>query len=309
MEKIELFNDVVNIINENYLFLGEQKDVWNKYVENMKKNIQSVENMHDYLRDMLLILKDSHTNLFINNSPEKFFDLDFTWINNKIIIKPNIFGYSNEILDGELIEVNFESIDRIINKFESKLENFPKCIVQDEITKYINNNLKLKFKTIKVMKNNSVYIEKIKLIEQKDSNEIIAKRLNNIKTQFFPALITDIDQDTLLIKILTFNEIDIDKYLLNKYDLIKRKRRILFDVRNNKGGLISETKKVVSLIIKHDVELDYKIISRNGIERDFNKITTQHNDLFFNKEIIIVCNEYSMSSTEFIFRRTKRCVE
>lgn len=304
MEKRQLFNQVIDIVNSNYLFLGEQKNKWLTYVKDVEKNIDLVDDIYKCLDDILLVLKDPHTRLFINKKLDRFFDINFIWIKGKMIIAPNVLGYTNEILGGEIVEINEQPVQKIINKFEKKFENFPKCIVQDEITKYLKTNSELNMKTATILKNNSKYLEKIKIISAEKIKQTINDEIKSINDNNLPVIIKNIDDDTLLIKILTFRMKNIDKYILDKSNLIKSKKTIIFDVRDNRGGFVEETKKLASMIIENDVTLDYKIISKNGVENNYNKVISNHNSIFSNKQIFILCNEYSMSSTEFVFIRS-----
>lgn len=303
MDKRQLFNQVINIVNDNYLFLGDQEHKWLTYIRDVEKNIDSIDNIYECLNNILLTLKDPHTRLFSNKKVDTFFDINFIWIEDRMIIIPNILGYTNEILGGEIIEVNNQPIRRIINKFKRKFEKFPKCIIQDEIAKYLKTSSERTLQTVTILKNGNKYLEEIKTISSERIRKIINDEIKQIYDKNIPIILKDIDEDTLLIKISTFRVKNIDKYILDKSSLIKSKKRIIFDVRDNRGGFVEETKKVASMIIEDDVELDYKIISKSGIEDNYNKVISNHNNIFSSKDIFILCNEYSMSSTEFIFIR------
>lgn len=86
--------------------------------------------------------------------------------------------------------------------------------------------------------------------------------------------------------------------------MINSNKTVVFDIRGNRGGFINETKDVTSLIINKDVTLEYKILSNVNSRGEDVIIYSSNNSMFSNKKLFILCDEYTMSSAEFIFMQS-----
>lgn len=303
MKDLNLYNEVKNIINDNYIFIDNQKEIWMNTIKCLEKNTNDIKDEYSLIEELLLVLKDPHTKFFKSNKDNNLYDIDCIWIEDNLIIMPNILGYKNNIVGGKILSVNDIDINDIISMFQNKFEGFPKSVVKEEIIKYIKVGLNTNVVYVKVYKNSEVKIEEIKRISIDEVKNKFKKELKDVQYNIEPVLIKEIENNILLIKIFSFRIKELLEYILNKSDLIKKNRILIFDIRSNKGGFIKETKKIVSSIIKEDVDLDYKILSNDGLNKENEKINENHNIIFSDKDIYIICDEYTMSSAEFIFLR------
>lgn len=309
MNSNDLFSKVVNIVNNKYIFNTNQKKVWLSNLRKFEKDIYNINTDDDIflsINKLLLTLEDPHTKLYKSSISNEIYDIDFTWISSKMIILPNIFGYSTNIVGGELLEINNIAIDKILNMFYKSLKNFPTGIIKEYILNYIKSTKFMPKLSVKIKKDNKIFVENIKkksLIEIKEKYSI-----NDFNIQNTPILFKQIDNNILLIKIFSFRFKGISDYIMKNKLLIQNNKFIIFDIRGNRGGFINETKKLSSLIINKDINLGFKILSNVGLTKEYEKIFSNHDSIFSNKSFFILCDEYTMSSAEFIFLRSlKNC--
>ncbi|MBQ3423403.1 MAG: hypothetical protein IJH34_17490 [Romboutsia sp.] len=301
MKYLNLYNEVKNIISDNYIFLDNQKYIWINRVKCLEENLNDFKDEYSLIEELLLTLKDPHTKYVKLNKDNEVYDIDCTWVEESLIIMPNIFRYKNNIVGGKILAVNDIDIDDIIKTVEEKLKGFPKSVIKEEVIKYIKTGLNTEVIYVKVNKNDNIKIEEIKRISIDEIKKNFTKELKEIQYNSKPIFVKEIENNILLIKIFSFRIQGLLEYILNKSDLIKKNKVLIFDIRNNRGGFIKETKRIVSSIIEKDVELDYKILSNEGLNNKNEKIEEEHNAIFSDKDIYIVCDEYTMSSAEFIF--------
>lgn len=301
MNNIELFNQVKDIIDTNYAFLSEEKHNWDNIVREKKEKVNGTENMSSFLDDMLIALKDPHTRIQSITKTDEVHDFNCLWFKNKLVVMPNLYGYKNPILGGEIISVNNINIEEINDIFKNKFNGFPDSIIKEEVIKYIRKNFENDKLSLKIIKNNIEYLEDIKKLDLNKLKSSYPDIIGNKTNEFVPVFVKKVDEDAVLIKIISFRNKNIVDFIIDKENLIKNSNVIIFDIRDNRGGFISETKKLLSNILDTDVELDYKLCTRDEVSMENVKVKPNHNYIFSNKNIYIICNENTMSSSEFIF--------
>ena len=156
MKYLNLYNEVKNIISDNYIFLDNQKYIWINRVKCLEENLNDFKDEYSLIEELLLTLKDPHTKYVKLNKDNEVYDIDCTWVEESLIIMPNIFRYKNNIVGGKILAVNDIDIDDIIKTVEEKLKGFPKSVIKEEVIKYIKTGLNTEVIYVKVNKNDNI---------------------------------------------------------------------------------------------------------------------------------------------------------
>lgn len=309
MEKhynINFFNNIVEIIENNYLFLNDQKLMWKFNVEKFRliiENKSDALSLYTIIDELLLTLNDPHTRLIHKEKIDKFWDVNFVWIGNSLYLVQNINGYKNDIEGSKVLKINDMLVADLLENYNDKFFNFPVSLIKQEILKELKT-IKGGLKIEVLNRNNIIYHEDIGLV----SIEEVNKKFNTNIKQFnvAPIYIKSLSKDTIHLKVLSFRYKGIKEIILNNKNYIDTFNKIIIDIRDNSGGFINEAKELVSLIIDNDVELDYMVKKRNNNEHVCEKIMISSKSLecFRNKKVFVLCNENTMSSAEYIFLKS-----
>ncbi len=304
-----LAESLVRIVNENYLFTGNQKRRWDRLSPLYLRKIQDSKVysiIFDIIQDMVLELHDPHTLFFQRKEFRYCFDINVQWINNELFLIKNKNGYPEDYIGSKILKINSFNIIDEFKKQQKKFVGFPasmirKAIIQNIMEgKYGAEELTILVETIdKKRKTFVINAQSIKHLFDYKSN------INIIKNSFKPIVFETINKDTLLIKILTFKFLGMSELFVSSLRLLKGFKNIIFDIRDNSGGYISEAKQILSFIISKDIQMDYKIIQHAEEEKKFKvssiQVTSNQISLFSKRKFFILCNGGTASSAEFIF--------
>lgn len=104
-----------------------------------------------------------------------------------------------------------------------------------------------------------------------------------------------VDNDILLIKILTFKK-DVHKQVLSNVEECSKCKALILDLRGNHGGLLDEAIKITDLFLDEGI-VTYTL-SKDGLSPKF--YTAKSGDVFTNKPIVILIDGYSASASEVL---------
>lgn len=144
-------------------------------------------------------------------------------------------------------------------------------------------------------------------VEMKEYINQVLKEKNSkeIQESAKPIIINKYEENVLVIKIITFRSTNIANIFKEEVLKIKDYKNIdyiIFDIRNNVGGYVEETKKIVSMIIDTDIKLDYIVRDKHGRNYDeVQNIRSNQLDIFKSKSLFAFINDATMSSAEFVF--------
>ncbi|WP_193323647.1 S41 family peptidase [Bacillus paralicheniformis] len=304
---IFLAESLIHIVNENYLFTGNQRGTWNRISTLYLRKIRdSKVCVFDLLKNMILELHDPHTLFFHRNELHYCFDINLQWIGNQLFLMKNKNGYPGDYVGSKVLKINSFKIEDELKKQQKKYMRFPtsifkKNIIQNIIEgKYGIEKLKLNVETIdKKRRTFVINSHAIKELFDYKSN------IDEIKNNFKPIIFKIINSDTLLIKFFTFKFPGISKLFFSKLRFMKRFKYIIFDIRDNAGGFISETKQILSFIISKDILMDYKVLQNAEGKNEYKissvQIISNQIPFFSKRKFFILCNSSTASSAEFIF--------
>lgn len=286
---------IIESIEKNYLFSNEvDKANWEHSVELFKeKGDLNIRNTVELISS----LNDAHTYL-INRDIEYIYKCDFIWdkdrlyfIDDTSITEKSVkeVSYINEVKITKIIDIYKNSHPKysLSSLKIMVLEDIKKC----NISKFSNvASLNLKFidNTFRIFKriNFSDYLKEINI-------------RNEVSNEFKPLVNIKIDEETVLIKILGFNFLNIANLFRDELIIVNKYKNIIFDIRHNGGGSISNAKEIVSHFSDSTIDLGYSILIKDG--NTVQQTIHGKENLLKNKKVSLFINEFTMSSAEFIF--------
>lgn len=310
--KKEIFLKIWELVDKNYALFSEININWieakNEYL-NLIEYISTEEELYTLIEDMLCELKDAHTRIYLNSHS-----------------KMGFYPITVKNLDGDYYIVDNQEKNSHISK-GMKIKYINQMPIQD-FCNFIHSKYSYKSKNL----NNIVllrYFQECKLGDSvkltveskgKEVTELVKKQfiktidLKAIKMnlQYLPLSMCncrEIDNKIGYIKILSFND---QKVELDFYDALNsnlNKKFLIIDIRDNQGGLVSVAKKITSMLLKSTCLIGYKYTRKEGgTHYEFEEAKEVKLDPAMSiklnfKKIIILCNEYTSSSAEFIFLR------
>lgn len=293
---IRLYNKINQIVSERYILLKDKNLNWNSISNKYKNQLKYVNDNTKFVKlinDVLLELKDGHVN-FSDITQTSPYYLPFTL---NFIQKNLVVTSSGDIPKGAIIlKINEKKISDLFALYPSSfpltaiktriLEDIYKTLKKETKFEYLYNDCILK----KVIKGNSITLDMIKTVNSLNKipsfSEIQTKKINNI----------------YYLKIFMFIKNvyhSVSKWMVK----LPSNHNIIIDLRGCKGGNVSETIKVTSLFLENNINLGKKTSNINGqdIEQPLIINVSPLNIPF--KQIIILIDNFTVSSSEFIFLR------
>lgn len=293
---IRLYNKINQIVSERYILLKDKNLNWNSISNKYKNQLKYVNDNTKFVKlinDVLLELKDGHVN-FSDITQTSPYYLPFTL---NFIQKNLVVTSSGDIPKGAIIlKINEKKISDLFALYPSSfpltaiktriLEDIYKTLKKETKFEYLYNDCILK----KVIKGNSITLDMIKTVNSLNKipsfSEIQTKKINNI----------------YYLKIFMFIKNvyhSVSKWMVK----LPSNHNIIIDLRGCKGGNVSETIKVTSLFLENNINLGKKTSNINGqdIEQPLIINVSPLNIPF--KQIIILIDNFTVSSSDFIFLR------
>lgn len=293
-----IINKIINMFVNLYIFedsTDEEKILFklNSLISNLEKytEVQILESISGIISE----LHDEHTILKIKEIPEFYYPICLNWQGNEIII------IDNEGKQCPVKRINDKSIEEVIDLYYKQgkysIESMFKLMILKDIifakNTFSNNKLKVDY-----IKNENICT--INVNRKKFDYLMNVKEIDNIrrKDNFFE--IRKISKEVIYLKITTFEKKNISSDIEICLNDAEEFESIIVDIRNNPGGYIKEAKKFLSLFIDETIILPYKILKKKGNSYYSLEQKVIGKGIYKNKNIIVLVNEFTMSSSEYI---------
>lgn len=296
MNRTHIINELEKLINNQYIFLYEQKEKWNDEITFFKKLVNRFRNDSSFffgIQDLLRTLADPH--LYLCHRKLTGFIPNFLpfWVKGKLYLSQGII--KSEEHYGEILKINHEPVDEIVRKYKDKYPGINSTIINNlmiedimlgRFTFYADMN-------IEVEQNDKIIFHRINRDDIK--KDCITIKNNN----YFDVVSQPTRHNIRYIKIQSFN---------NTFDWGKvissiKEDKIIFDIRKNRGGNIRSAIELVSYLISKDLFIDDYYAITNYNEK-YIEIIPKGNKSFADKMIVILINENTMGCAEYIFARS-----
>lgn len=287
-----IFKKIDNLIKNRYI-LSEKKKDWESILLEYEDRIKFISNDEEFIRVinlMLSVLKDPHTNFEnIHNRSYFLFPFNFMWVQDKLIVSSQ-----NEYLPKGAVILRVNSLSMASLLQNKKMENLglPMSAIKMKINNYLYGISDDKL-NIKYSFDNKIFNCKVsrQLIPTKktDKNDIYiySKKINEeIDYIKIPCFLKGI-----------FNQVC-------RWDrTIKNPNKLIIDLRGSQGGFVSEAIQCTEFFSSCNVFLGNKVYKSEGKKITERVIILAKADTPKFKKIIILIDNFTLSSSEFIFLR------
>lgn len=304
----EIYFDVITniwqLVEDKYPLFEEREVDWHKMRRkylNSVNNISSYEILYKHVDRMLAELKDPHTRMLSSPSfMNSFFPFLITNINDEFyfsIIFPELdtrlkVGMRIIAINGAPIETLLESI---YARFRYKSESIRKSAL-------INALLSGDFgETVEVTATNGAETINELLMSQglgSLNGQNIEMRRKIAAKRMRPCL-AKVYGDVGYIKILTFRQKEIVDNFLACIEECGKCSSLVIDLRSNSGGFVEQTKQIASLFMVDDKITGYRADKAGRCDTLLVKASPNKLPQF--KKLIVLCDEHTASSSEYIF--------
>lgn len=299
-----VFNKIVEKVDREFYFVEEQRERFHKNKNKIKNRVMYLKWIEflEAMDDLLITLGDPHTRLFYQKEANAILPENFEWFNGGFYL----------FKDGDVVlieNVYDRKMTDIYQLYLNKFIGFPRVMIENEISQ----DLKMKrgifaeyHFEVKIYGTINQKETELNLcyIDQSKWRTNIKEELKNSSFAYDTIFIERMDNDTIIIRILTFRDHGLYKKLRYKLSGFKGNyKRIILDIRNNNGGYIDIAKRMAASFVRSDHILDYDIIEwkNKNYFRYNNQISSEILDLVQTKEILVFVNDKTMSSAEYIF--------
>ncbi|WBW99574.1 S41 family peptidase [Oceanirhabdus sp. W0125-5] len=239
MNYLEIFNDVVSIMREDYSGCLDKKgwDNHERYREFIKVNKELTdEEFSDLVNDYLLDFKEPHMWFRFKGAKNNNRGFKCRVWNNRLFVSEISESEEIEIGD-EIIALDQKNILEVIK--ESGRRNYGE---KPERMKRWNQVFQ-KYNTCTILRNNEEKIIDMKFYEmKKQENEYSLKVL---------------DDEILLMTLSDFmDQYKVEKLIEENEDKLDSCEKLIIDVRNNGGGMDSSYYKLMEYLVPEGYELD-----------------------------------------------------
>ncbi len=291
---LKLFDKINEIILDRYILFEEKNINWKEVIKKYSyliDNISSDDNFVNLINNMLVELKDPHTRFTnIGNIPRYFLPVALKFVENCLVSTTEVPSIPK---GAQLLEINKFKVSDFLET--NKLNASTKMCFLESI--YGNLEEESTYKYLWEGKIFNITLKNIYIQEKSTKSQKIFPK--EIFTGIFSRKIND---KTGYIKITSFNH-GVSKVIFEKLKEYNIKEKLIIDLRGAQGGYIEETINSVSLFLDKSLYLGKKVNKINGEKNVKNIIITPiGNNLKFEKILVLVDN-FTMSSAEFIFLR------
>jgi Periplasmic protease len=308
--KDQIFYKIWKLVDDTYVFFIEKEIDWLNIRQEFYLKINTVQTYKDFyqvINEMLLRLGDPHTQILFSPYDKNYiFPISLINICDDYYINKNLLTNSGLVNGMKIKKVDNISINdfvsKIYKKYQFKSESARKSAVLKEFSLQKTGTIKLTTEN-----SDTIVTEDILNIDASLSlNTLNLKSANlGVKNYFTKNL----DNDIIYFKIVNFKNENLLNDFSNVLSTSNSNKSLILDIRGNQGGLIEETISFTSLLLPENKLLGYKLKRKiNGAYSEFDEpikvevVPKTNSNLNF-KNIIILCDEFTTSSAEFIFLR------
>ncbi len=292
-----LAQTVIDLVESNYCFEDEQAETW----KSVKKELLKCEGGRDdrsteceWIDRLLCRLGDPHLRLFNTHINAYLFNVVLGWEGERLIHYDFDKNECNEVT-----AVNGVLVEKIL---ENKRNAYP-CMNESFVRKEILADAKNCRGVFNAESLELKYRDEDRAIVhiERKSIEDMKKLAQNTGFKFTPIMSKRLDEDTVLLKFLTFGIHELKKHMETIVSQIEGQvRNVVLDLRGNTGGFINEAESLVSAIAETDIEYDYYVRSRDE-DKQIKFVKSEQDSFFSGKRMCILMDENTASSAEFVF--------
>ena len=292
-----LAQTVIDLVESNYCFEDEQAETW----KSVKKELLKCEGGRDdrsteceWIDRLLCRLGDPHLRLFNTHINAYLFNVVLGWEGERLIHYDFDKNECNEVTS-----VNGVLVEKIL---ENKRNAYP-CMNESFVRKEILTDAKNCRGVFNAESLELKYRDEDRAIVhiERKSIEDMKKLAQNAGFKFTPIMSKRLDEDTVLLKFLTFGIHELKKHMETIVSQIEGQvRNVVLDLRGNTGGFINEAESLVSAIAETDIEYDYYVRSRDE-DKHIKFVKSEQDSFFSGKRMCILMDENTASSAEFVF--------
>lgn len=278
--------NIVNTISKRYYFQNN-RGVWNEICKILmeKENIEISE-----LDRILGWMGDVHLRILDMNKPSKMRICPLEQEGGELFYIEGDFRY-------KVLRIGEFALETILAEYSKDYKMFPKAVVISQAIQDFQFSRSI-FKECKDIETTNGIMP----IETISMDECQKMMRNNVCIK--PIMIMEIDEKTLLVKILSFNCLGITSIFqqeIQKFNL-ENYHHIIFDIRDNPGGSVVEASNMIEFIAPKTIEYPY--IIRDTELNEEKRIIFGTNKLGIDKDnirIYVFVNENTASTAEYIF--------
>lgn len=304
----KILYEIWKLVEQKYVLFHEKdvdwKDILDKYNQNLV-NIHTYKELYHYIDAMLLELHDPHTRVFCSpyNNMKYVSPVFLKWINGKYYINECLTN-GNLRKGMQVIGINNSSIAKIenlyINYYGFKAKNYTRTL----LLKDFHNGKMGKSISLTVQKQKTIISENIDMLDIGDKVNFKLVNMDSISIKPYYSKIYEGEIGYL--RLFSFFNSAIATEVEKEIKHMNSIRSLIIDIRENSGGLIECAKNLASFFICENVNIGYRTSRiEGGSYCDLSipsPVYVQSKNLCKGIEkIVVLCNEFTMSSAEYIF--------
>lgn len=300
--RVDIILQIWKLVNEKYPLFVERGTHWEdvklKYLRGIKA-ISSYDGLYKYIDRMLIELKDPHTRIVWSPWFHKaFYPLVLVNIDDDLHIAFRMTANSRLTAGMKILKVNGTPIEIIRDTIYAQ---FPFVSVSLRKATLINELMCGEFgDAIEITATDGHRVETEVLVKQDISSFVQGHRTEGIPSGIrIPPCLTKTFEDIGYIKIFAFKHKNIVQEFLKTLNDCGDITSLIVDVRGNQGGLITEAINLTSLFVTEERVLGYRANKKGDCEVIQVKPLSGLQQTF--KNVVVLCDEFTMSSCEFIF--------
>lgn len=293
------------IVSEQYVRFDEVSIDWENSLKIIQDQFKSNPNLniYDLVDSLLFQLKDPHTKLVRSQDYNKYImPINICSIKNDYYVIGYYGEFEEALMGAKLLEFNNVSINDIHEFFFKKTGYSSHSLIRSEVINHMMFSSELEVIKFKFEKNNVIFDISINNIKYSE----YIQNIENVKSLTMYATHSLLKSSNIqYFQAYSFMEKNICERFANERKQSGSKDYLIIDTRYNSGGLINIAKKFTSMFIETDIFLGFEK-SKNDVTvigTPINLIPSRERMIDYYKKIIILCNEMTSSSAEFIFLR------
>jgi carboxyl-terminal processing protease len=303
--KLEIFNELWVLVSKNYALFDQKSIDWGHIRSEFSLQIDetiSFRGLYEIADSMFLKLEDPHTRVLItpSNRPSVL-PITVMNINGDYFISSVNYQGANLIPGMKIEKVNGISIKEfeleLFKKFPFKSLSMQRISIINDLLigmpdSIIEITASIGFKTI---------VEKI---HKQELMSFVPKAIQNTETIANLLAFCSgkrISTNIGYIRINSFRNKKVVRDFIKALDFCSDLPYLILDIRGNQGGLIQETIDITSNFITEERLVGYRV-KDNKVKVVREPILLKPNKTIVPfKKIVVLCDEFTMSSSEYIF--------
>jgi len=309
--KQKILFEVWKLVKQKYILFNEVDIDWELIFRSFEKElirVESYRSLYEMIDEMLLTLQDPHTRVIFHPHNERLGVMSATilYLNGGYYIR-NTIGHGNISRGMRVISIEKQPVEEFVLRFQQKyMFESESARIAAFISEFSKGSLGENI-TLKAISNSGVEVEERITFRTVEDN---IKNYDNsdILSKFNFCYIKEFE-NVGYVKIMSFRVKNIADNFSSAIEQLNEMKSLIIDIRGNDGGNIESASKAVGTILKKNTTLGYQVRRRaGGGYSEFENpkkivIRAAGRHLHFSK-IVLLCDEFTMSASEFIFLET-----